>query len=78
MLRMPNSLARSGAASVLSLATRIAGSSTRAAAAYCGAIAWQGPHQGAQKSTTTGMSVFAMYFLKLAAVSSSGYPLNSG
>ena len=37
-----------------------AASQAVAASANSGAICWQGPHQGAQKSTSTGTSVRAM------------------
>ena len=57
MLRMLKRAEMSGAASVSSLAKRYLGSSRLAADSKCGAMAWQGPHQGAQKSTTTGRSL---------------------
>lgn len=43
MLRMPNCAARWGSASVLTLASRILGSSWRAACWNCGAIILHGP-----------------------------------
>ena len=42
-------------------ASRTRGSSCRAAASNAGAIIRQGPHQGAQKSTSTGSSLFSMW-----------------
>ena len=46
--------------------------SCAAACANCGAIAWHGPHQSAQKSTTTGSSVLATTLSKLASSSATG------
>ena len=57
MLRMPKRAASAWLASVSSLARRTCGSSMPAACAKAGAIVRQGPHHGAQKSTSTGMSL---------------------
>ena len=46
-----------GAVSALSFSRRTFGSSSWAARSNIGAIARQGPHQGAQTSTSTGMSL---------------------
>ena len=56
---MPNRPPSSGTASVSTFASRARGSSCRAAASNAGAIIRQGPHQGAQKSTSTGISLFS-------------------
>jgi hypothetical protein len=79
MLRTPKRAAISGTRSVSSLARRAAGSRSRAAASNSGAIARHGPHQAAQKSTSTGTSVFPIIRSKSSAVpSSTGLPSNSG
>ena len=58
MLRMPKRAAISGSASVSSFASRALRRRARAAAcSYAGAIIRQGPHHGAQKSTTSGRSL---------------------
>jgi hypothetical protein len=56
MLRMPWARLACGLASVSTLAKRTCGM-RRAASSKCGAIVRQGPHQGAQKSTSTGTSL---------------------
>src|SRR6185312_12483884 len=66
------------AASVSSLAKRTRGSISAAARANCGAIILHGPHQSAQKSTTTGMSLRATWRSKLASLSAAGWPSKSG
>src|SRR5207302_3678866 len=43
-----------------------------------GAMAWQGPHQSAQKSTTTGSSVRTTAASKLASLTATGLPFSSG
>jgi hypothetical protein len=40
-------------------------------------MARHGPHQGAQKSTITGMSLRVMWRSKVAALAASGFPENS-
>jgi len=47
----------SGTASLSTLISRTSGSSSVAARSKIGAIAGQGPHQAAQKSTSSGMSL---------------------
>jgi hypothetical protein len=59
----------------LTLSSLILGSSCAAACSYAGAIILQGPHQGAQKSTSNGISSRSMCFLKLGAETSSGWPV---
>ena len=71
MLRMLYRELASGAASLSSLTNRTSGI-WRAAAAKAGAIALQGPHQAAQKSTTTGNSVPAMNLANDASLWSTG------
>src|SRR5882724_10001232 len=78
MLRMLNWLARVGSASVLTFTRRALGSSSAAASENCGAIMRQGPHQGAQKSTTTGTSLRSMCLWKLARVNSITWLVNRG
>ncbi len=46
--------------------------------AQAGAIIWQGPHHGAQKSTNTGISLRRRWRSALSTVSSRGWPLSSG
>jgi hypothetical protein len=67
-----------GSASVFTLARRMCGSSIPAAWAKAGAIILQGPHQGAQKSTSMGMSLRSRCLVKVTAVSSTGWPVNNG
>jgi hypothetical protein len=69
--------AMAGARSVSSFATRTRGSRIFAACAYAGAIERHGPHHGAQKSTSTGMSFPSMWVLKRASSSSTGVPAKS-
>ena len=78
MLRIANRLPSAGSASVSTLPRRMPGSSRDAACSNCGAIVLQGPHQGAQKSTSSGMSLRASWRSKLALVSATGLPVNSG
>ena len=68
--------ARGGARVVVAVHLDQQGLALQGAAAWanCGAICWHGPHQGAQKSTTTGRSVAATTLSKLASPSSSGCP----
>ena len=56
-------------ASVSTFASRARGSSCRAAASNAGAIIRQGPHQGAQKSTSMGISLFSECRRKRSALS---------
>jgi hypothetical protein len=60
----------SGAASLTTLISRTSGSSSVAAFSKIGAIARQGPHQDAQKSTSSGMSLCFACLSKRAALSS--------
>ncbi|MNV53422.1 hypothetical protein D3C71_1455680 [compost metagenome] len=78
MLRIANRPAMAWWSSVLSLASRTRGSSSRAACAKAGAIWRQGPHQGAQKSTSTGMWLRATWRSNESPSSSSGTPANKG
>jgi len=78
MLRMPKRAASAWLASVSSLARRTCGSSMLAACAKAGAIVRQGPHQGAQKSTSTGTSLRPTWRSKVAPVSAIGVPSKSG
>ena len=70
-------LAQRGFGLVLILAKRTCGSAA-AAWAKAGAIIWQGPHHGAQKSTNTGISLRRRWRSALSTVSSRGWPLSSG
>ena len=63
-------------ASVSSFARRTPGSSSAAACSKAGAIILHGPHHGAQKSTTTGISFLPMCLEKLSARNSSGRAVN--
>ena len=78
MLRMLKRAARLCASSVFTLARRMPGSSCCAACSNAGAIARQGPHQGAQKSTSTGTCERAMCFSNAASSSATGWPVNRG
>jgi len=60
MLRISKRCARFCATSVLTFARRAFGSSNAVAFSNSGAIDRHGPHQGAQKSTTTGRSLPAI------------------
>src|SRR5207247_400015 len=77
ILRTPNCEAMPGWSSVLSLPSLTSGSSSAAARSNDGAITLQGPHHGAQKSTTTGMSLFWVWAVKFALLSSIGWPVNT-
>ena len=59
------------------LARRTCGSRILAACSYAGAIIRQGPHHGAQKSTTSGMSLRVACMSKSLAVNAIGCPVNS-
>lgn len=78
MLRIPNCAATACSSSVLSLTSRAADASRAAASANAGAIILQGPHHGAQKSTTTGRSLRVTCFLKAAPLKSGGWASKSG
>lgn len=67
----------SGLSSALILTKRACGSSSWAARFRIGTMAWQGPHQGAQKSTITGMSLRCVWRSKRRPSSSMGWPSNS-
>src|SRR5579863_8765270 len=75
MPRMPKRAAISGSSSTLTLAKRARGSSSLAALSKIGAIARQGPHQGAQKSTINGISLRSTCLSKVFAVSATGSPV---
>ena len=77
MLRMPKREEVSGLSSLLTLTSRARPLSWAAACSKAGAIMRQGPHHGAQKSTTTGRSVLPTTASKLASVSSTGSPASS-
>ena len=68
MLRMPYWLATLGFSSVLSLNTLIFPSNSLAISSTIGATMRQGPHQGAQKSTSTGTSLLSTSCSKEASV----------
>jgi len=78
MLRMPKRCAMPGSASVSSFASRTCGVSRAAACSQAGAMARQGPHHGAQKSTATGRSLDPTCRSKLAPSSAIGWPAKSG
>jgi hypothetical protein len=77
MLRIPWRAAIAPASSVLSLAKRADGSKRPAACSNTGAMARQGAHQGAQKSTISGRPFCVTCRSKLPAVSVIGCPPNS-
>src|SRR5208282_1361084 len=63
--------------STLTLAKRARGSSSLAARSKIGAIARHGPHQGAQKSTITGMPLRSTCLSNVFDVNPIGSPANS-
>src|SRR2546426_8486901 len=67
-----------GAASVSSFAKRARVFISAAARSKPGAMAWHGPHQSAQKSTTTGSSVRVTAASKVASLTGTGLPSASG
>ena len=75
MLRMPCGAAVWGWASVSSLHNCAVSFRRSAASAKAGAIIWQGPHQGAQKSTTTGNWLRSTWRLKLSPSKVTGLPV---
>jgi hypothetical protein len=75
--RMEYCAAIACSASVSSFARRTPGSSSAAACSNAGAIILHGPHHGAQKSTTTGISFLLICLEKLSDRSSSGWAENS-
>ncbi|KLD75110.1 hypothetical protein Y886_28865 [Xanthomonas hyacinthi DSM 19077] len=77
MLRMPKRAASAGCASLSSLPRRMRGSNCAAAASNCGAMVRHGPHHGAQKSTSSGMSLGSAQAAKVSAFNASGAPTNS-
>ena len=77
MLRIPWRLAIFCSASVSSLPRRKFGSSDCAAASNWGAIILHGPHQGAQKSITVGIPLWAIIFSNAARDSALTEPVNS-
>jgi hypothetical protein len=74
---MANFAASSCSSSVFTFASRTAGSMLRAAASNTGANCLQGPHQGAQKSTTKGKSALT-WAAKLLLLSGTGMAVNKG
>src|SRR5882672_5835535 len=76
--RMAKRPATPGAASVSTFAKRARVFISAAARSKPGAIAWQGPHQSAQKSTTTGSSVRSTAAWKVASVTGTGLPSSRG
>lgn len=74
----PSALAAAGSASELSLSSRTSGSSAFAAAANCGAIDRQGPHQGAQTSSSRAAPfVPVRCAASWAPVTSTGAPVST-
>lgn len=71
-------IARARFSSVLTFASRTLGSSSAAACSKNGAIILQGPHQGAQKSTTKGTSLRVSCRSKVWSVSVMGCPVKNG
>ena len=63
--------------SVFNFASLTPGERSRDACSKAGAIILQGPHHGAQKSTTTGISLLFICLRKLSAFSVTGSWLNS-
>src|SRR4029453_6479248 len=59
MLMIPNACATRGVASTSTLTTSTTPSYLAASFSISGATILQGPHQAAQKSTTTGLSLFS-------------------
>jgi hypothetical protein len=78
ILRIANCWAMPGLASVSNFAKRARGSHCAAAWLNTGPKVWQGPHQGAQQSITTGISFFSRVAEKLVGVSVSGLRSNKG
>jgi len=66
--RMPNSAAIASFSSMLTLAIVILPSNSVASSSRTGAIALQGPHHGAQKSTSSGVADPATAALKVSVV----------
>jgi len=77
MPRMPNEAAACGCISVLTLTSRARPFIAPAALENSGPIVRQGPHQGAQKSTTSGISSVRIAFASVAASSSRALPSTS-
>merc|ERR1719398_197332 len=74
MLLMPYSVATAGLSSVLSLTALSFPLYSSASSSTSGAIIRQGPHQGAQKSTRTGTSLFRTFSSQSASVTASAVP----
>ena len=68
MQRMPNLFESDGLSSTLTLATRRAPAFSRAISSSSGAIFLHGPHQGAQKSTSTGIGDWMTARSKLSSL----------
>ena len=67
-----------GALSEFSFSSRTPGSSCCAARSNIGAMARHGPHQGAQTSTSTGISLWARWRSNAGSSTSIGWPLKIG
>jgi hypothetical protein len=78
MLRILYCAPNAGSASVFTLARRTCGSSIPAACAKAGPMILQGPHHGAQKSMSIGMSLRSRCLTKVTAVNSTGWLVNNG
>src|SRR5712692_4083304 len=69
---MPKRLAQSGSLSVLTLATSALPSYSLANSSTAGAIILQGPHHGAQKSTSTGIGDCKIVFSNASSETCTG------
>jgi hypothetical protein len=78
MLRIANRPAVRGLASLSTFTSTARPCSSRAATSNCGAMMRQGPHQAAQKSTTTGSSERATNVSKLLSSNVIGVAGSSG
>ena len=75
---MPRREETAGALSEFSFKSRTPGSSCCAARSNIGAMERQGPHQGAQTSTSTGISLCARWRSNASSSTSMGWPLKIG
>jgi hypothetical protein len=73
MERMPKRAATDCTLSVFSFAKRAFSANEAALSSNAGAIILHGPHHDAQKSTTTGISLFATWLSKDASSRSIGF-----
>src|SRR5687768_4507491 len=76
MLRMPYLAAVRGLSSVFSLRNSTLPSYSSASSSTIGATMRQGPHHGAQKSTSTGLSAWRTSSSQLVSVTSAGFAIN--